>query len=1079
MTDARLRRATDEGYETALLGEPTAAALRRRVCLCGSSPLIGATDEPRLPLPLCARTAGGVPVECPGQMAPWARQQHGGRRVEANGMAGTYFADNSSRLSLNPSGDLPIRDPQRGALHAIAAHFTQHHSPAIVALPTGVGKTLVAAAAPYLLGEPGRVLIVVPSRVLREQTTAEMGSQEQLFRYDTLEEGPAPVVRELTRRLDDWAEVEDADVVVSIPTCVSPATLTKANKPVPRADFFSVVIVDEAHHVPADTWTALVDHFDTAKCIFLTATPFRRDKRTIPGEVVYHYRLRRAVEDGAYAPVIFHGVQGAGKTERQRDIDIRDLALERLGDKTHENSALLVRGGSIARTKELVELYAQSGADIEFVHSDLSPATVRRRLEKVKNGEVAGVAFIGVLGEGFDCPNLKVGALHDKHKSLPITLQFIGRLTRRAPGVAAEAELVATNEDLRASTWGLWRHSAVWDELLPDLADSAVDAVSARKSLLDQFPEFDNPDVSRMDLEPRRKAVVYEHEHDGAWSPVIDEAFTTANGLAKGDMFAMGEIVYSAALPDQGFLVLVTAHRQHPPWMSSRALDGVGYELHTLALEPSPPNNSRYIFIVSNTRRNEHELAAIITGTEATQLVDSDVILRYADSVDMRSMHNLGLRSTSTRGRGQRAYTNVAGSAVDRSVLDSDRRGNHLGHGMGVGENLPGSRRGAVTFSVGKGRINETPTGDLAEYLQWVREVSTIMRGDTPAAHLALVPGLAVEHRVAAWPTNTRLVHVEPDHENADHRQVAGFGDIRLLELTATPDPTKPTDLMAIEGHIEGKQCLKAQMRPTGIFAPNNETNSSVLTDGARIPLSTYLEEHPPRFYFADGSSICGGRQADGGTEELSLPPQLLRGLAWRNVDIKREAAKSQPAGCIHEYVERLLRHLHPNAWIVLDDGKGELADHLVIEPSNNENDATLTLVHSKYSTKVTPGQRVADLDEVLNQAVRSRRWIQDGSFFWEEMARRLQRRTYTKVLTGAPYDKASLLVLCNRWHVSPPVPTVHVVIAQPGLSIPKFERGMAGQQPGTEAYAVAESLHAANTWITTSTSSLTVLGHR
>ena len=35
------------------------------------------------------------------------------------------------------------------------------------------------------------------------------------------------------------------------------------------------------------------------------------------------------------------------------------------------------------------------------------------------------------LGEGFDLPDLKVAALHDIHKSLAVTLQFIGRFTRK------------------------------------------------------------------------------------------------------------------------------------------------------------------------------------------------------------------------------------------------------------------------------------------------------------------------------------------------------------------------------------------------------------------------------------------------------------------------------------------------------------------------------------------------------------------------------------------------------------------------------------------------------------------------
>ncbi|WP_258863412.1 hypothetical protein [Streptococcus agalactiae] len=35
-----------------------------------------------------------------------------------------------------------------------------------------------------------------------------------------------------------------------------------------------------------------------------------------------------------------------------------------------------------------------------------------------------------MFGEGIDIPSLKVAAIHDKYKSLPITLQFMGRFAR-------------------------------------------------------------------------------------------------------------------------------------------------------------------------------------------------------------------------------------------------------------------------------------------------------------------------------------------------------------------------------------------------------------------------------------------------------------------------------------------------------------------------------------------------------------------------------------------------------------------------------------------------------------------------
>ena len=56
-----------------------------------------------------------------------------------------------------------------------------------------------------------------------------------------------------------------------------------------------LVIVDEAHHYPADTWKTIISHFEKAKKIFLTATP-TNGRRDILEDQSSHlcYSLRQA-----------------------------------------------------------------------------------------------------------------------------------------------------------------------------------------------------------------------------------------------------------------------------------------------------------------------------------------------------------------------------------------------------------------------------------------------------------------------------------------------------------------------------------------------------------------------------------------------------------------------------------------------------------------------------------------------------------------------------------------------------------------------------------------------------------------
>lgn len=87
------------------------------------------------------------------------------------------------------------------------------------------------------------------------------------------------------------------------------------------------------------------------------------------------------------------------------------------------------------------------------------------------------VVCVDMLGEGFDLPNLKVAALHDTHKSLAITLQFIGRFTRKgAWGQIGEATVVANIADptTELKLANLYAEGADWDLLIRRLSEDRI-----------------------------------------------------------------------------------------------------------------------------------------------------------------------------------------------------------------------------------------------------------------------------------------------------------------------------------------------------------------------------------------------------------------------------------------------------------------------------------------------------------------------------------------------------------------------------------------------------------------------------
>ncbi len=96
-------------------------------------------------------------------------------------------------------------------------------------------------------------------------------------------------------------------------------------------DFFDLVIVDECHRGSAredSAWRAILDYFEPAFKLGLTATPLRDDNRDTYlyfGNPIYEYSLRQGIADGFLAPYRVHRVvtewDAAGWRPSKDDLD--------------------------------------------------------------------------------------------------------------------------------------------------------------------------------------------------------------------------------------------------------------------------------------------------------------------------------------------------------------------------------------------------------------------------------------------------------------------------------------------------------------------------------------------------------------------------------------------------------------------------------------------------------------------------------------------------------------------------------------------------------------------------------------
>lgn len=232
---------------------------------------------------------------------------------------------------------------------------------------------------------------------------------------------------------------------------------------------------------------------------------------------------------------------------------------------------------------------------------------------------------------------------------------------------------------------------------------------------------------------------------------------------------------------------------------------------------------------------------------------------------------------------------------------------------------------------------------------------------------------------------------------------------------------------------------------------------------GIASSLSAVLEQYPPTIYFLDGTTTIGPLRYDSRTLTSAFNPQTLRTIDWSGVDITAETprtAASHGAGAssVHDRLAEYLRtrpRLGSARWILYNDGPGEIADYLVVEELSS-GELHLGLWHAKASSSGTPSVRIKDFQELVAQALRSRRQFPSATL-WRELGERVAGVAHPRavVLEGSD-DQRSLerrlgLVGDNDvdvpWTRSFPVVRGTLGIVQPGLSLAKF-RDAIGADP-------------------------------
>ena len=383
------------------------------------------------------------------------------RRAQDAAGAVAIFATANADIEAN---DL-LREPQREAHRAVREHFASSNEPGILQIPVGCGKTGIMSTLPFGISE-GRVLVITPSLTIRKgvQEALDVTSRECFWTkmrvlsdftagpWTAVLDGPAANVHDA---------IESDFVVTNVQQLAS-----RADRWLPKfpPDFFDMILVDEGHHAPAESWQKVFRRFPDAKVVSLTATPFRADEKQMHGELLYKYSFTKAMVNGYIKQIHSRNVAPAElyftysddtsvKHTLDEVLELREEAWFRRGvalspecnrhiveasiqqcnamrAETGVKHQVIAAACSVDHARQVTALYEECGYVAAAIHSDLDEDEQDAVLERLRTGALDCIVQVQMLGEGFDHPRLSVGAIFRPFRSLAPYIQFVGRVMR-------------------------------------------------------------------------------------------------------------------------------------------------------------------------------------------------------------------------------------------------------------------------------------------------------------------------------------------------------------------------------------------------------------------------------------------------------------------------------------------------------------------------------------------------------------------------------------------------------------------------------------------------------------------------
>lgn len=326
---------------------------------------------------------------------------------------------------------MELRDYQQDARESIQNEWVDGKKKTLLVLPTGCGKTIVFSK-------------VIEDRVKKGERVLVLAHRGELLDQaaDKLEKSTG--LKCATEKAQETSLGSFYRVVVgSVQTLMREKRLAKFSK-----DFFDTIIIDEAHHCISDSYQRVLNYFESANVLGVTATPDRGDMKNLGSyfeSLAFEYTLPKAIKEGYLSPIKALTIpleldlskvgQQAGDFKTSDLGSALDPFLESIADemvKAAKGRKIVVFLPLVKTSQKFKDILNQKGFRAAEVNGESKDRA--EILEDFDNGKYDVLCNSMLLTEGWDCPSVDCIVVLRPTKVRSLYSQMVGRGTRLFPG---------------------------------------------------------------------------------------------------------------------------------------------------------------------------------------------------------------------------------------------------------------------------------------------------------------------------------------------------------------------------------------------------------------------------------------------------------------------------------------------------------------------------------------------------------------------------------------------------------------------------------------------------------------------